>query len=398
MNINQEILLSLVRGSLFKKTPLITETADWPAIFQESLDQTVVGLVVPEVNQLAKKNNIPNLDQWNGIGNQLHSYFIRCFFAQRELVKSLEENGIPIVIVKGYAAAVYYPNPKLRTMGDIDFLVPKDRYEEAQILMERLGFQLRVEPDEDTSRHIGYIKHNILYELHRSIGSFGVDIDSVIERVIDKPDTGIIAGLSFPMLPPFENGLVLISHIRQHLLEESYSLGLRQILDWMMYVNFYNGTEIEGVEWDKGIMSSTKMFGLDTLAITVTYICKEWLGLMNVPEWSEKADRTTAEELLEMIMASGNFGSKIDKNRDSIIIKQSIVLNRKMRLFNWLQNRGVENWKLAQNHHWLRPFAWIYQGFRVIGLGFKSLLLSKKGVKQISEGNKKNALLKKLGI
>ena len=34
-----------------------------------------------------------------------------------------ENNNIPLVILKGTAAAMYYPKPQLRTMGDIDFLV-----------------------------------------------------------------------------------------------------------------------------------------------------------------------------------------------------------------------------------------------------------------------------------
>ena len=31
---------------------------------------------------------------------------------------------VPYVILKGTAAAVYYPNPSQRTMGDVDFIVP----------------------------------------------------------------------------------------------------------------------------------------------------------------------------------------------------------------------------------------------------------------------------------
>ena len=36
------------------------------------------------------------------------------------------------------------------------------------------------------------------------------------------------------MFPPLENGLVLLGHINQHLEE---GLGLRQILDWALYVD-----------------------------------------------------------------------------------------------------------------------------------------------------------------
>lgn len=387
-------LLSIIQASLFKASLSQTELFDWPALLQEAHDQAVVGLVTPVVKKYADEHEVPNLYQWITISDQVCAHFVRCFQAQRELVKLFEDNGIPLVIVKGYAAAVYYPTPRLRSMGDIDFLVPKGRFEEAQSLMEKSDYQQQYGGHEE-SRHIGYEKHGVVYEMHRSMSSFGVDIDAVIDKGMAHADTGVIAEIAFPMLPPLENGLVLLTHIRQHLLEEAYSLGLRQIIDWMMYVNRYCGTKVDGVLWDEAFWNLAKKYGMDTLAVTVTYLCKEWLGLPNAPAWCDGADHETAEELLETVMASGNFGRKVDRKGQSV--KQGIV-NYKQFGFKRLQERGLANWKAAKKYPVLRPFAWMYQGFRVIGLGTKAFFSNKQGMKQISEGKKKGELLKRLEV
>lgn len=395
MNDSQITLIELINSSIYNTSLGFSKTFDWSSLLQESIDQTVVGLTVPAVKKYAEDHDVPNLDEWTSIGDQLVAYFVCCFQAQRELVKLFEQEGIPLVIVKGYAAAVNYPKPQLRTMGDIDFLVPKDRFEDAKLLMEKSGYSEEYGASHEESRHIGYKKNGIVFEMHRSMSSFGVDIDDVLEKAMVHADTGTIAGISFPMLPPLENGLVLLIHIRQHLLEEAYSLGLRQIIDWMMYVNRYCGTEVVGSLWDDKFLELAETYGMGTLAATVTYICREWLGLPNAPKWCDGADRQTAEELLEMIMASGNFGSKVERNGQSV--KQGIV-HYKQFGFRRLQERGLANWKAAQKHRVLRPFAWIYQGFRVIGLGTKAFFSNKQGIKQISEGSKKGDLLKRLGV
>lgn len=395
MNSNQSILLELITSDVINIHRDYPDCFDWSAILQEAMDQTVVVLAVHAVKKCAEDHEVPNLYQWTSIGDQLVAYFVCCFQAQRELVKLFEQEGIPLVIVKGYAAAVNYPVPKLRSMGDVDFLVPKDRFDNAKMLMEKSGYSEEYGASHEESRHIGYKKNGVLFEMHRSMSSFGVDIDDVLEKAMAHADTGTIAGISFPMLPPLENGLVLLIHIRQHLLEEAYSLGLRQIIDWMMYVNRYCGTEIDGSLWDDKFLELAETYGMGTLAVTVTYICREWLGLPNVPKWCDGADRQTAEELLEMIMASGNFGSKVERKGQSV--KQGIVQYKQFG-FKRLQERGLANWKAAKKYPVLRPFAWIYQGFRVIGHGTKAFFSNRQGMKQIAEGNKKGDLLKRLGV
>ena len=74
------------------------------------------------------------------------------------------------------------------------------------------------------------------------------------------------------VLPDDENGIVLLSHIRQHL--ES-GLGLRQIIDWMMFVRSYLNDEM----WFSSFHEKAQRTGLESLAVITTKMCQKYLGL-----------------------------------------------------------------------------------------------------------------------
>ncbi len=56
-------------------------------------------------------------------------------------LRGLSEHKIPYVIIKGMASAAYYPDPFLRAMGDVDFLVPKEKLEETKKLLLEQGYK-----------------------------------------------------------------------------------------------------------------------------------------------------------------------------------------------------------------------------------------------------------------
>ena len=65
------------------------------------------------------------------------------------------------MILKGAAAAVYYPDPAGRAMGDVDFLVPRERYEDALHLMTEQGYRQFSEGE----RHAEFMKDGVEFEL-----------------------------------------------------------------------------------------------------------------------------------------------------------------------------------------------------------------------------------------
>ena len=374
---NQQALLELLKTSLFGAEPSFPEGVDWDAVLQEAKDQTVVALAAPAVpKEEAAKWQVPVA--------QNKAFFVRILDEQTKLVQLFKDAGIPMVILKGCAAAMYYPVPMQRTMGDIDFIVPPERLDEANQLMTENGYLFKGK----TPRHSDYVKKDILLELHYHYSDKCWDIERLLSEGLSHFTIHEIYEKRFPAFPDEINGLVLIDHIRSHL----YSgLGLRQIIDWMMFVHSsLNNDE----EWEK-FAPFVREAGLETLALTVTKMCKLWFGLPDPVMWCEDADVETACQLLEMIFVSGNFGRK---NRDDKPISGVVLETSRYGLFHFLQETGEYTWEAYHKHPSLKPFAWLYQSCRLAKRGMAALFRGEKNKLDSSDAKEKRKLLEKLNI
>lgn len=159
MNNIQIALLEVIKSSLFKTTPTYPDNTDWSEVIKEAKSQAVLGIVSPviPVNDTSAKQGIAK--------------FIKLLYEQYRLLNLLEENDIPCVILKGCAAAIYYPEPHLRAMGDVDILVQHDKFESAMAILESNGYEYHYGKDKDgnrleNQREISYFKNEIEFELH----------------------------------------------------------------------------------------------------------------------------------------------------------------------------------------------------------------------------------------
>lgn len=281
---------------------------------------------------------------------------------QEHLSEILE--GIPYLVIKGACAAIYYPDPIRRTMGDIDIVVPPQFFDKSYQMLVTAGYTTN-EPVDSDDRHIHFKRNGILIELHRRFATLQSKDQ---ERILDEwlytatPEMGTVGKHSFPMPQKEINGLVLLTHINQHLEE---GLGLRQLLDWIMYVR----KSLSGESWES-FKTKTDQLGLTTLAKVVTRFGQIYLKLNTELTWCQDINDTTVEKLLDYVYECGNFGSK-DSGNNTMIMVMSHGRGVKG-FFKNLQSRGVKNWDAVSRHSWLIPFAWIYQLIRYIRKGIKS--------------------------
>ena len=189
-------------------------------------------------------------------------------------------------------------------------------------------------------------------------------------------------------LPDYINGLVLIDHINQHL---EGGLGLRQIIDWMMFVD-----KCLPDEKAPEFLAEAERIGLDKLAVVCTRMCEIYLGL-SPREWCAKADVKLCEQLMDYVMACGNFGNK--KQTDADISEKAFTYASSLKSgFGLLQSQGMINWGAAQRHKILRPFAWIYQLFRYIIRGLNREKAASKIKAEYAAARRKTAMLEALGV
>lgn len=376
----EKVLLSLLRTSLFDVTEPIPKDVDWDEIIQEAQQQAVLSLLA---QKLPKETRSRHLSSYY----QNAAYYIRYLHAQDELIQVFAEADIPLAILKGSAAAVYYPVSSHRTMGDIDFLVPQDRFEDAIEIMLGNGYGVSHREDTKKARHIGFSKNGISFELHHHFSHEDLDIEAFLIEGFKHIEIACLDGHCFPMLPALPNGLILLAHMRSHL---KSGMGLRQVIDWMMYVD----RVLDDIFWRDEFAAVAKNVGLVTLAVTVTHMCQLFLGLDNRITWASSADEELCGRLMENLMSSGNFGKK---QGTGIAVETVGTAIQRFGLFHYLQYAGEYNWEAFKKHHWLRPFCWLYQIGRYCCQGLKA----KRGWKLVRDLNRSKArynILKELDI
>ena len=284
------MIFDILKASLFTNETLVF--SDWQLLFEEMKQQTVAALPYNILPEEAK--------EWRTYCLRQQGQFVRMMHAQEQLISLLELNGISCVILKGAAAAMYYPYPMLRTMGDVDFLVKRCDLEKTASLLEANGYLL--EKDKNSKiHHYSYLKDNITIELHWRLPIISEQDErrlSFFEEGIDHREWHEIDGNKFPVFPNVLNGLVFIFHIDHHLRS---GIGLRQIVDWMMYVS-----RLSAEDWEK-LQPLLADNGEEKLAKTVTILCQRYLGL---PRFIEDDASLPVDELLSYILEKGNFGRK----------------------------------------------------------------------------------------
>lgn len=340
---NQE-LFDIIKASLWSNCIINSDISDNTR--KELRDQRIEGLAI---------NVLPEYEREKF---QQASRFLKMISVQKEVIKILSQNNIDAVIIKGLAAGIYYPSPYLRMYGDIDILVHPRRYREAADALCQ-GNILMTETLRKNATH--FSKNNISIDLHECPPGLnrvkeGTFIHEYLLSGLDDIQNTEIHQLlcNFPLLPWKQNGLELIWHIREHLYN---GLGLRQIIDWMMFVNACLHTESTYTEY-KDVLEQA---GLLTLAKTVTRMCQLYMGLDDSIAWCKDVEETLCHDLMSYLLDQGNFGTK--KKDD----KAAKVLTRYRNPLSFLirmQQKGVREWKPAREHAVLRPFAWVHTGVK----------------------------------
>lgn len=234
MNQNEQVLLELLKCSLNGGTPNLLPNLSWADICREAKYQTVVAVAEKALpDSLTEEEREP----WKQALQRQYYNYLRYLAAEEELLSLFSEAAFPPVVIKGSAAATYYPEPSRRCMGDIDLLCRQSDFALfSQTLLENGYTQICMDDgmqNRETARHVEFRKDIFCVELHRCFSNENEVVERIIIAGLEHAASGLIDGHSFPMLPRLANGILLLEHMKKHL---QSGMGLRQMLDWMMYV------------------------------------------------------------------------------------------------------------------------------------------------------------------
>ena len=392
---SQQVLLEAIKASLFNVKPTYPDDTDWDEVIKEAKAQAVIGLISPV---------IPVHDE---ISDQSIAYYIRLLHEQDKLLKLLEINNISCVILKGCAAAAYYPKPYLRGMGDVDILISPNQFYKAMDVLESNGYEYLHGKDEngkpiENARHVSYKKNGIEFELHHHFSSVGFNIDDLLEKAIDRKEYREINGYRFPVLPEIESGLVLLGHMYHHLKNDN--LGLRQIIDWEMYYHSVMNDE----KWKQDFSPIAKRCGLFELAVNVNRMCEKHLALSKKKKEiaskhkNGEIEDIRADKLLENLLTNGNFGvkkkpssSNVESGKD---IRDVMGIIKDKGLYSYFRDNGLAHSKLCQKHPTLTLVAFIFGFFRFLARGSIKIIKTGNYIEQIRYLRERNKHDKDLGL
>lgn len=372
----------------------VNDFDDWGAVIDELNKQAVLPIGYDVLSKIENLDMTIKRQCVDGLSRQYQSWYIM-LAQQDQLIQLLKENGHAYVIMKGASNAVLYPEPQLRSIGDIDFLVKWEEYDDVCALLLDNGYYLFGEIDHN-KHHIDFIKDDIVFEMHKRPAGTKQHYSTENQKLIDYFRAGLdqvsiakIDGYLFCVFDPVRQGLMLLLHTAGHMQE---GMGVRHLLDWGIYADKY----LSDTFWNDLFFEKVRYIKLDNLAKVMTRICNIEFGLCKDSKWYADADKDTCDELLEYMIIQGNFGEKARySDRGIKLITESIGTGG---FFRRLDRSASYSMPIIVKYPLLRPVGWTYQIGRYFYKGISSGNSIRQREDEIKKGLRRKALFEKMGI
>ena len=283
-----------------------------------------------------------------------------------QLHRILEKHGVDYCVLKGSASAYYYPNPTLRAMGDVDFLVAPDTIPQAIEILKGEGF---TPWEEEHVCHIVLRKPGAHLEMHfepagMPDGKAGDLMRQYLKNIFDEAENVEIEGMVFRKPSDFHHGLILLMHTYQHLLSEG--IGVRHLVDWSAFISALDEDVFTNLFEEK-----LKAIGLWQFTKIISGTANVYLGAP-YRKWMGKIDEELCTDLMEDILSGGNFGKK-----DGSRVYQGLAISDRgkdglqktsfLQVFASLNALAKNRYRIMQKVPVLLPVGWLLICLRRIG-------------------------------
>lgn len=302
----EEMFFDLLRIAIGQSLNLSTIPTDkeWRCLYDMAKKQSLLGVLFHGIQRSGMRLDKDLLLKWFLAAEQIKLCNKRTNKAVVDLTSFFRDNGFRTCILKGQGTTLYYPNPYVRTSGDIDVWVEGGEEKVLDWVWEHIGnprycyhhVDFGFVNGVEVEVHYRPSYMNNLIHNRRMQRWFERVADGSFCHEVELPDE--VGKICMPTNA--FNRIYQMLHIAHHFFYDG--IGFRQILDY--YMVLYQGfTEEERVR-DARLL---KHFGLYKMASAVMYVLRETLGmeskLMIVPA-NEKLGRFLMDEILE----AGNFG------------------------------------------------------------------------------------------
>ena len=316
-----------------KEIPGSLKEADWKELYAIAKKQALLGVLFYGIQRLPKELAPEQklLMQWMVMAEQIRKQNIRLFQDSVKVCQNFETEGFTNCILKGQGNALLYPDPYMRTPGDIDIYLSGGRKRVMQYINKVYPNQVmryhHVDfPVMKTAIEVHFTPSYMFCPIHnrRMQKWFKEVMGEQCNHRVSLPD-----GYGEIHVPQVSfNVIYILSHLYRHIFTEG--IGLRQLLDYYFVLVKWHTDLTNLTDSNKSLPQMTqintdldtlrhklKYLGLWKFAQAVMFVMKEVFGLSE-DRMIAPMDEREGRFLLDEIMRGGNFGQFDDRMGDKV--------------------------------------------------------------------------------
>lgn len=311
-----------------KEIPGSLKEVDWKELYAIAKKQALLGVLFYGIQRLPKELAPEQklLMQWMVMAEQIRKQNIRLFLDSVKVCQNFENKGFANCILKGQGNALLYPDPYMRTPGDIDIYLAGGRrkimkYVDRVCPNQVMRYHHVVFPVMKTAIEVHFTPSYMFFPIHnrRMQKWFEEVMGEQCNHRVSLPD-----GYGEIHVPQVSfNVIYILSHLYRHIFTEG--IGLRQLLDYYFVLVKWHTDLTNLTDSNKRLPQMTqintdldalrhklKYLGLWKFAQAVMFVMKEVFGLSE-DRMIAPMDEKEGKFLLDEIMRGGNFGQYDDR-------------------------------------------------------------------------------------
>ena len=292
--------LSLLRLGIGNKAEPLQETVNWDAIEALAVRHGLLAIVYDAVQKLPESQR-PPLETWlRWIGQVVQNYEQRYEVyhnAVDKLAAFYNAHGYRMMVLKGLACGMDWPNPSHRPYGDIDVWMFGKQKDADLALQKETGIKI----DNSHHHHTVFNWTGFMVENHydfvnvHALGS-SRELEKIFKALGNSSASDVIHIPSDIYLPSANlHALFLVRHMVSHF--AAAEMSLRQVLDWVFFVKKHS----KEIDW-KWLTGLLEQYHMKDFFDCINAICVEDLGFdRNIFPYIQSNDTLKNRVLSEII-------------------------------------------------------------------------------------------------
>lgn len=275
-----DAFLALVRQGIGHESRVLSQEIDWTAIKALADQHGLTAIVLDGINEVLEANSqllsLNSQLKLSWIGEVMQSYEAR-YATYEKAIGSLagfyNQHGYKMMVLKGYACSLDWPNPKHRPCGDIDIWQFGEQKEADAVLANEKGVKI------DTSHHHhtvfewdGFSVENHYDFINVHHHKSNVEFEKILKQLGEDDSHFVVLNGEKVYLPsPNLHALFLLKHLMMHFASEG--IMFRQVVDWGFFVEKHG----KDIDWNY-VLDVLDLFGMCQMFNIINAICVGDLG------------------------------------------------------------------------------------------------------------------------